>query len=658
MKKLKLIKEEWQEPQVSPLANHMENHRHLAKVNGDLVDIGFTHNKHSNSTDIAFTVNGKINSRNKTSRNSIPIMKHVAKVVKEFVDKHKPKEIYFSAVDDNPILQDKKKRLYHKMAGGKEIVDKRYYSTVKLESVILEMLNEEWKTPRKSNFYNHVYHNHVAEVNSDHVRVNICHDHDTNEADVNFEVNDRMHSETGRSRNAIPIMRHVAKVVKEFVDEHKPKTLTFYPTDQSDDFANKKASIYKKMAKGAKKIKNDSGIHTVHLESLIMEMLEEMPKLVHNIPKISDRDETDLNMQLSKSDYKGAKRISKLDNEHSLYHFSRPDNPKSQAYLVVHNKSRRIKANITGHEFLGDFEVGWAGKHSSAKFKMTDVYNHIIQNHQNMISSSEHSPGSFNNWKELSKKPGIEMKALSSGETVSAFPHDQWEKNYQGQDVEERKHKLYAKKKIQEQEETPKDFKKRLKLRTKKEVPKYLGLDVGNDNIDTGRIKLIKKPSWTSDKKLNEEEDIHLKISKIVKSTIKKSGYNKDANCSGGRCFEFQDSLYDAFKENGLNPEKINSRQYFQHAEKHGKNVGWAEANNLSENPHAWVYLHDTKKHYDALDIKGAEAPRHMKFYKDTSRISHLPDEENRFYQMQKHGLAYDEKTDRFIKPLKKENTK
>lgn len=170
----------------------------------------------------------------------------------------------------------------------------------------------------------------------------------------------------------------------------------------------------------------------------------EMPKLVDKIPKISERDESDLNEVLNKSDYRGARKISTLDSKHDIYHFMRPDNPKSQAYLVVERKTKRIKANITGNLFMGEFDIGWAGKHSTATFKMTDVYHHIIRNHITLVSSTEHSPGSYKNWRNLASKPDIEVSAYSSGESVKAFGPEEWHKNYEGQDSNQHKHKLVA----------------------------------------------------------------------------------------------------------------------------------------------------------------------------------------------------------------------
>lgn len=181
----------------------------------------------------------------------------------------------------------------------------------------------------------------------------------------------------------------------------------------------------------------------------------EMPALVHTIPKIGIRDESDLNQTIKKSNFRmmNNKKISRFDNKHDIYH-SRPQgndyhSRSAGSYLVVDRKSKRIKATISGKHSFGEFHIDWAVKHSSSDFKMTDVYHHLVTNHTPLVSSVEHSPGSYKNWKKLSEMPGIHVSSEVNGESSAAFHGDDWHKNYANRASNERVHRLVARKKEQ-----------------------------------------------------------------------------------------------------------------------------------------------------------------------------------------------------------------
>lgn len=135
-------------------------------------------------------------------------------------------------------------------------------------------------------------------------------------------------------------------------------------------------------------------------------------------------------------------------------------------------------------------------------------------------------------------------------------------------------------------------------------------------------------------------------ISSIVHKVIKKSGFSADANCSGGRCYEFRDALHAELKKHGINATKTDSTSWVQeHSKKLKQSVGWSESAALSDRNHAWV-VHNGR-HYDALTPSGAESPRHMTYFKKHMK-AYVPDEEQRSYHESKHGKKYNEKTDRF----------
>lgn len=183
------------------------------------------------------------------------------------------------------------------------------------------------------------------------------------------------------------------------------------------------------------------------------QFLKEMPALIHHVPKPEHRDESDLNHTIKKSNFRmmNNEKISKFDDKHDSYHSRPPGNDyhsrSSGAYLVVERKTKRIKATISGKHQFGDFRIDWAAKHSSSQFNMTDVYHHLVMNHTPLVSSVEHSPGSYKNWKKLSERPGVHVSVQINGEGASASLGDDWHKNYDNRASGERIHRLVARKK-------------------------------------------------------------------------------------------------------------------------------------------------------------------------------------------------------------------
>ena len=170
--------------------------------------------------------------------------------------------------------------------------------------------------------------------------------------------------------------------------------------------------------------------------SVALKYIVEMPYRSSSIPKIGQRDESDLNMHIRHySGYQaGQKHISK-HNGHHVYKLTNPDDQFSHGYLLADSKSKRVKAHITGRTKGNEFTVGWVAKHSSYSGKMTDFYHHLITHHDiNMNSSTEHSPGSVANWKKLSERPDIHMTRSMNGEGIRLHTGDDWHKNYEGYD--------------------------------------------------------------------------------------------------------------------------------------------------------------------------------------------------------------------------------
>jgi len=137
-------------------------------------------------------------------------------------------------------------------------------------------------------------------------------------------------------------------------------------------------------------------------------------------------------------------------------------------------------------------------------------------------------------------------------------------------------------------------------------------------------------------------------ISSIVKETLKNSGFTADANCSGGRCYEFRDKLHDNLVAHGYKPHKIDSASWTRgQAEELGHSLKVSEFSHLNDNNHAWIYLNG--KHYDALNTNGARSPQKMKFFKDVSYKGYGPDDEEIYYQYSKHKRHYDRKKDEYV---------
>lgn len=132
-----------------------------------------------------------------------------------------------------------------------------------------------------------------------------------------------------------------------------------------------------------------------------------------------------------------------------------------------------------------------------------------------------------------------------------------------------------------------------------------------------------------------------LSIPLITRRALKAYGFSKNAACSAGRCYEFQDVLYNYLKKYGYNPKKIDSHDWAN-----SNKSGYAEANALLNDNHAWIYVDG--KHYDSLDLDGASRPSTMKFFaKMISRFR--PDDEEQYYQLSKHNKIYDLSLDKFI---------
>lgn len=141
-------------------------------------------------------------------------------------------------------------------------------------------------------------------------------------------------------------------------------------------------------------------------------------------------------------------------------------------------------------------------------------------------------------------------------------------------------------------------------------------------------------------------------ISRIIKKVIREFGFSKSALCSGGRCYEFRDEVIKELTKNGILAYATDSVQWLRYdAENHQTPVGYAEAANLEENNHAWIYIvtGNKVKHYDALNPEGVVSPRFMTFFKHTARQYHFPDKEEQYYRLNKYHEIYDRKTDKFI---------
>lgn len=81
---------------------------------------------------------------------------------------------------------------------------------------------------------------------------------------------------------------------------------------------------------------------------------------------------------------------------------------------------------------------------------------------------------------------------------------------------------------------------------------------------------------------------------------------------------------------------------------------GYAEARAVENNNHAWIYVDG--KHYDSLDLDGAERPSKMKFFKDQIE-RWLPDDEDKWDMWNFYQQVYDPVKDKFVKSKKIDKT-
>lgn len=168
-----------------------------------------------------------------------------------------------------------------------------------------------------------------------------------------------------------------------------------------------------------------------------LQFITEMPKAINTVPPIGKRDETDLDIDYRKTHFRYATKVSKFDSDHSIYQYDHDIN-KARGYLVIHNKTHKIKGLITGMSPKDDktaIRARWTVKHSSAPFKMNDVFHHIIQNHGHVESSTEHSKGSIANWKNLSERPDVEITHHDEeGNQIHLHRGVDFHKNYETHD--------------------------------------------------------------------------------------------------------------------------------------------------------------------------------------------------------------------------------
>lgn len=138
-------------------------------------------------------------------------------------------------------------------------------------------------------------------------------------------------------------------------------------------------------------------------------------------------------------------------------------------------------------------------------------------------------------------------------------------------------------------------------------------------------------------------------IPSIVRSTLRQCGYDADACCIGGRCYEFADWLYENLVEAGYEPFKTSSPAWVRGDwRKFQQPPGYAEEKNLYGNPHAWVVVDG--KHYDALNPEGMYYPGCLQYFLDTLSLHHFPEDEEQFYQWSTKQKIYDPALDAWVR--------
>ena len=156
----------------------------------------------------------------------------------------------------------------------------------------------------------------------------------------------------------------------------------------------------------------------------------EMPHILRNVPNIANRDESDLNQTLRQKGIE-TKRISSLKTGYSLHTGSAGSG--SRGFFVLHNKSKRIKAEILGSEpSPGRFRVHWTARHSSSEIPMTHVYKHLITKHGYEIESDkELSHGSIKTYQKLDQDPELKVtRHDEEGNEIEMHHGDDFHKNF------------------------------------------------------------------------------------------------------------------------------------------------------------------------------------------------------------------------------------
>ena len=268
---------------------------HHSTVHGHRVLIGFQKHPDRNEYEVDFHVNGQIS---KSITNPIPtehglaIADHVRNVVKSFVHHQKPDSLTFQAADRNRDVSNAKHELYMrglKKLGATSVERHPQYQgnhIAHFKEHFQEFLNVLMEDVSKDDFQTNDINKHTTHTKTVHGnRVQVVFkklDTPKDIYDVDFTVNGTADSYHARDAGMNPshsmaIAKHVKKVVKSFIQHHKPDGLSFVAGDSSFDAEDKKTSIYDKglRSMGAKSIEHHSTNHrTAYFKEHFQEFLD------------------------------------------------------------------------------------------------------------------------------------------------------------------------------------------------------------------------------------------------------------------------------------------------------------------------------------------------------------------------------------------------
>ena len=265
--------------------------RHRSTVHGHDVSVDFSKlHRDKNEYEVDFRVNGQVNRQTEmTPKHGLAITAHVKKVVKSFIHHHKPDSLSFVAFDSNRDLKKTKHKLYVrelKKMGATEIEQISGNHIAHFKEHFQEFLNVLMEDVSKDDFQTNDINKHTTHTKTVHGnRVQVVFKKLDTPKDiygVDFSVNGETDSYHARDAGMNPshsmaIAKHVKKVVKSFIQHHKPDGLSFVAGDSSFDAEDKKTSIYDKglRSMGAKSIEHHSSNHrTAYFREGFQEFLD------------------------------------------------------------------------------------------------------------------------------------------------------------------------------------------------------------------------------------------------------------------------------------------------------------------------------------------------------------------------------------------------